>query len=124
QRGAQCAQQLLFRKLIVVRTRLRPVDRATVSPKWRADAAHAGAARALLLPKFLACAADQLLVLGGVRAGATGGAVVLHRLPQQGLVHLTEDFFGEFERAYLLAVQVDYINVIVFRHMLFSSCSR
>src|SRR3954463_15520704 len=110
ERRAQRAQQLLLGELVVVAARLRPVNGATVAPQWRTDGAHAGASGALLLPKFLARARDQLLVLGGVGTLALRGAVVLYRLPQQVFVHRAKDFFGEVERADLFAIQIMYVD--------------
>ena len=69
-----------------------------MAPQWRTNGADTGAPRALLLPQLLARAGNQLLVLGGVRARALRGAVVLHRLPQQVFVHRAENFVGQVER--------------------------
>src|SRR5580698_7768421 len=94
QRGAQRAQQLLARELIVVRAGLRSVNRTAVTPQRRADRTYASAARTLLSPELLAGAAHQLLVLGGVRTGTLPGPVMPHRFPEQVLVHCTENFIG------------------------------
>ena len=75
-------------------------------PQRRTDRADTGAARALLLPQLLARAGDQLLVLGGVRAGALRGAVMLHRFPQQVFVDRAEDFIGQIERPDLLPLRL------------------
>src|ERR1019366_8016523 len=84
--------------------------RTAVAPQWRTDRAHTCAARSLLLPELLACAGNQLLVLGGVRAAVLPGAVMLHRFPKQVFVHRTEHFIGQFERTDFLAIQVHYID--------------
>src|SRR5271170_3985561 len=72
QSRTQRTQQLLARKSVVVRTRLWTMHRATVPPQWRANGADSSTSGALLLPKFLAGAGNQLLVLGGVSASAVG----------------------------------------------------
>src|SRR5690349_6515653 len=82
------------------------MHRAPMPPQRRADGADASAARALLLPQLLARAGDQLLVLGGVSAGAVGGAVVLHRFPQQVFIDRAEDLIGQVKRADLLPAQI------------------
>ena len=110
QRRTQRPQQLLARKGVVVRARLRSMHRAAMPPQWRTDGSHAGAPRTLLLPQFLARAGDQLLVLGGVRAGTLRGAVMLHRFPQQVFVDRAENLFGEIERADLLPAQIMNID--------------
>src|SRR3954466_7909051 len=85
------------------------MHRAAVAPQRRTHRANTRPARALLLPQLLAGAGDQFAVLGGVRALALRGTVVLDRLPQQSLVDLPEYRIGQVERAHLLTVQIDYI---------------
>jgi len=79
-------------------------------PKRRTNGADARAARALLFPELLAGAAHQLLVLGGMSTGPLPCAVMLHRFPEQVLVHRTEYLIGQFERTYLFAAEIYYIN--------------
>ena len=86
------------------------MHRAAMPPQRRTDGADAGASRALLLPQLLAGARDQLLVLGGVSAGALRGAVMLHRFPQQVFVDRAENFIGEIKRADLLSAQIMNID--------------
>src|ERR1019366_389112 len=116
QRRAQRTQQLLARKSVIVGAGLWSVYGAAVPPQWRANGAHACASGALLLPQLLTRAAHQLLVLGGVGTGTLPRAVVLHRFPQQALVHRAENFVGQFEGTYLFAAEIHYINR---RHSLF-----
>src|SRR6202012_5819498 len=104
QRRAQCTHQLLLRELVVVAARLRSVNRTTATPERSADRAHARAARALLLPQLLARTRNQLAILRRVRSLAQTGAVVLHRLPEQRLVHFTgEHLIEQFEVTDFLA---------------------
>jgi hypothetical protein len=42
---------------------------------------------------------------------------MLHRFPEQGLIHRAEYFLGQLDGAYLLATQIHYINR---RHNVFS----
>ena len=88
------------------------MHRAAVPPQRRANGTHARAPRALLLPELFARAGHQLLVLGGVRAGALCGAVVLHRFPQQVLVDRAEDFVGQFEGANLGPAQIMNVDAL------------
>src|SRR5579859_944903 len=104
QRRAQRALQLFSGKLVIVRTRLRSMNRAAMSPKRRADRAYAGPSGSLLLPQLFACAGDQLFVVGGMSPGPMGGAIMLDRLPQQVFIHRAEDLCGQLQRAYFFAV--------------------
>jgi len=82
-----------------------------MAPQRRPDRTHAGAPGALLPPQLLAGTRYQLAVFGCVRAGPLRGAVMLHRLPQQIFIHAAENLFSQLQRANLLAVQIEYVNL-------------
>jgi hypothetical protein len=63
-----------------------------------------------LPPQLLARSGNQLLVLGGMRAGAERSAVMLDRFPEQVFVDRAKNFVGEIERAYLAAGQIVNVN--------------
>src|SRR6202167_4850015 len=113
QRGAQGAEQLLAGKGVVIAARLGSVNRAAVAPERGAHRAYTSPSRTLLLPQLLACAGDQLLVLGGGRTLPHRGAIMLHRFPQQRLVDLVsrENLVRQLERAYLPSTEIHYINL-------------
>src|SRR5277367_6708507 len=81
-----------------------------MTPQRRTDRANAGASGTFLLPQLFARTGDQLLVLGGVSAGALRGAVVFHRFPQQVFVDRAENFIGEIKRPDLLPAQIMNID--------------
>src|SRR5262249_44945031 len=112
--------QLLARKLVVIRTRLRSVHGAAVTPQRRTDGAYTGASRPLLPPQFLSASCDQFAVLGGMCAGPLRGAVMFHRFPQQVLVDRAEDFVFELQRSDFFALQINNVNL---RHSLLVAAS-
>src|ERR1700740_678991 len=106
QRRPQCSQQLLPREGVVVGAWLRSMHRTAVPPQGRADRSDTGAPRAFLLPQFLAGTGNPPTILGRVCSRPLPSAVVLHRLPEQVLVHRAKHLIGEIHRADLGAVQV------------------
>src|SRR5581483_2585377 len=101
QSRAQSPQQLFARKRIIVGTWLRTVHRTTVPPQRRSDRTNAGAASSLLPPKLFAGSGNFPSRLGGMRTRTLRRSVMLHRFPQQVLVHRPENFVSEFESSYL-----------------------
>src|SRR5438309_2631400 len=110
QRRAQRAQQLLSREGVVVRARLRSVNRSTVPPQGRTDRTDTRAARTFLLPQLLAGTGNTPTIFGRVCSCPRSGTVVLHRFPQQVFVHRAKSLIGKIHRADLGAVQVVDIN--------------
>ena len=106
----QRAQQFLPGEGVVIRARLRPVNGAAVAPQWRPDRANTRPARALLFPQLLARSGNASPDLGGVRARTSGGAIVLHRLPEQIFVDRAKHLVGQFERPSFRSAQVVYID--------------
>jgi hypothetical protein len=91
---------------------VRPEDLAAAHVVRRARGALARVARALLLVRLLAAAADVRARLRGVRAGAPGRLLGLDELPEQVVLHLrAEDGVGEVDRADLLAFYVDDVDL-------------
>ena len=86
------------------------MHRAAMPPQRRTDGADTGPPRTFLLPQFLSGARNQLLVLGGVGAGAMGGAVMFDRLPQQVFIDRAKYFIGEIERSDLIPAQIMNID--------------
>src|SRR5260370_15582939 len=94
------------------------MDCAAMAPERGANRAHTRAARALLLPKFAARAADFALFLDLVRTPAQSAQVPTRSFMQQVLVDLrAKDRVRQLHLSDLLAIQVDYIDD---RHNLFS----
>src|SRR6202011_5131672 len=109
---AERAHQFLLREGVLVAAGLRSVDRTATTPERSADRTDARATGSLLLPELLAGAGDSIAGLGGGGTLTEGGAIVLDRLPQEGVVDLRgEDLVGEFELSDLGPAEIDYIDV-------------
>src|SRR6185369_1383702 len=117
QRRTQRPQDFLAGKRVLIRVWLRSMNGTAMAPQRRANRTDAGASGALLLPELLAGSGYQLLVLGRMRAGALGGSVMLHRLPEKVFIDGAEDFIGKIKRADLGSAQIVNINGC---HMLLS----
>src|SRR5882724_3496257 len=88
------------------------MDRTTTTPERSADRADAGTAGSLLLPQLLASAGDEFAILRRSRSLAQRGAVVLYRLPQKRVVHLTgEHSIGKFKLADFRSTEIYYVDV-------------
>src|SRR5690242_9877191 len=86
------------------------MHRATMPPQRRTDGADTGSPRTLLLPQFLACARNQLLVFGSVGAGAVGSAVMFDRFPQQIFIDRAEYFIGKIKGSDFFPAQIMNID--------------
>src|SRR5437764_719620 len=111
QSRTQCSEQFLFRKREIVASRLRSVDRATVTPERRTNRANTRPASSLLLPQLSACAGDELLILGRVGTRALSCAVMRDRLPDQVFIDRAEDLVCQLEAADFLALQIYNVNL-------------
>src|SRR4051812_18825796 len=106
QSRTQRTKQFLFGKRKIVAAWLWAVNGAAVSPQRRANRADTSPPGAFLLPQLLACARNQLLVLGGMSARALRGAIMRHRLPQQIFINRAEDLVGQLKGANLFPQQI------------------
>src|SRR5580698_1435600 len=102
---------LLGHRVRVV-ARVRAEDLAAADVVGRAARALAGVAGPLLLVGLLAAAAHVGAGLGGVGPGPLGGALGVHHLPQEMLLHLgPEDGVGEADLPHGLALDIDDVDL-------------
>src|SRR6185436_19176911 len=105
------AQLDLARQRVLVAARLRPEHRAALAPQRVADLADTGAAGALLPPRLLARASHVRAGLGGVRAAAFRRVRAHDRGVDQVGLHATAEHLAEVDRADLLVLLVDDVNL-------------
>src|SRR5688572_29842704 len=92
-----------------------------MSPQRIADVAHAGACGALLFPGLPPAATDKRAVLARVRAAMLRRIGVHNRLPDERAVDAaTEHFVLQLDRADLLVLCVDDVNLHSFQFSVFS----
>src|SRR5258707_9600556 len=96
--------------MVPVVARHGAVHRTAVPPDGRADRTDARAARALLLPQFLAGARYFPAHFGLRRAGARRRLRVPYSLVKQRFIDFTaEHFIGQFQFAHLVIAEIDYV---------------